>query len=212
MGRVQGAQPVVPGRRRLPRGLGEPRHAGAAAARQLRGRHAGAADRARRGAAARPSVHTTPTRRRRRGRRDHLLRDVAERLRRRRSVVGRVVQIDGVPTRIVGIMPPRLRPPRRAHRGVPAADDRPEDVPQQPRQPLPVSHRPPEGRRHAAAGAGRSRHDDATVADAERQQALADADRQRHPPAADAAAEDRHGRRHRRPRCGCCRARSDSCC
>ena len=32
------------------------------------------------------------------------------------SVVGRVVQIDGVPTRIVGIMPPGLRHPRREGR------------------------------------------------------------------------------------------------
>ena len=71
----------------------------------------------------------------------------------------------------------RLRHPRRAHRGVPAADDRSEDVPQQPRQPLPVSHRPAEGRRVAAAGAGRSRHDDRAVARAERQPSFADARR-----------------------------------
>ena len=128
------------------------------------------------------------------------------------TVLGRVVAIDGVQTRIVGIMPP----------GYDIHDERLEVY-------LPLTIDPktfPNSRSShflymvgrlkdgvsLAAGAGGPRHHDRPVARTERQQAFAQPPAQHRAPAADAAAEGRHGRRHRRRRCGCCRARSASCC
>ena len=63
------------------------------------------------------------------------------------SVVGRVVQIDGTPTRIVGIMPPGYDiHDERIEVYLPLTID-PKTFPNSREQPLPVSDRPPEGRR-----------------------------------------------------------------
>ena len=82
-------------------------------------RHAGAADRARRGAAARPAVQRRRRAAGRRRRRHHLLRDLAERLRRRRNRArpGRR-RSTASPTRIVGIMPPGYDIHDERHRGL----------------------------------------------------------------------------------------------
>ena len=158
VGGVQGAQPLVPGRRRLPRGLGEPRHARAAAPGQQRARRrpsCSTCSACRRCAAV---CSTRPTRARapktsgsfptRRGRAISAA---------TKTVVGRVIQIDGTPTRIVGIMPPGFDiHDERIEVFLPLTID-PKTFPNEPQQPLPVPDRPPERRRDAAAGAGRSR-------------------------------------------------------
>ena len=116
--RVPRAQPVVPGRRRV---LGPARST--SAPRISRGASNSAIDHvradagARRRAAPRPAVHAGGHAAGRGGRRRFCRANSGgRRSAATRSVLGRVIPIDGVPTRIVGIMPPGLRRPRREGR------------------------------------------------------------------------------------------------
>ena len=73
-----------------------------------------------------------------------------------RDAVGRVVPVNGVPTRIVGIMPPGLRRARREGGALAAADDRSEESGRTGRT-FSVSRRPDEAWRVDRPGARRPR-------------------------------------------------------
>ena len=104
----------------------------------------------------------------------------------------------------------RVRRARSEGRDLAAAHDRPGDLPEHARQPLPLSDRPAEARRHARAGARRHRaccsNSGATIVP---QRPRAES---HEPPPPDRSAEGRHDRIDPARRSWCCRRRSASCC